>query len=149
MPNQFWTQEQHLYFLHDSIWFIWFNAIFVCQICHVNCETENWKKNYLKKIINLIVISKSTVSISIVYESTVSQGTVILSAISEWTGSVYIVVVNAIIESTHYQCTYCQLKLCQSAVSQSNVIGTAISESTGSVNIVGVCIVVAISEGFN
>ena len=35
----FRTQAQHLRFIHDSIWFVWFDTF----ICHVNCETENRK----------------------------------------------------------------------------------------------------------
>ena len=34
--------QVHVCFFHYSIWLIWFDTIFVCQICHVNCETENW-----------------------------------------------------------------------------------------------------------
>ena len=41
--NSFWFQAQHLCFLHDSIWYIWFVLLFVCQFCHLNCETKNWK----------------------------------------------------------------------------------------------------------
>ena len=36
----FQTQAQHLCFLHDSI-------------CHVNCETENWKKIVFKEFLRI------------------------------------------------------------------------------------------------
>ena len=50
----FWTQAQHLRFLHDSIWFIWFDTIiclanlsvkFACELC--NRRIEN-KRNVFK-----------------------------------------------------------------------------------------------------
>ena len=35
--------------MHSSwFYFVYFILLFLCQICHVNCETENWKE---KKII--------------------------------------------------------------------------------------------------
>ena len=45
------TQAQHQYFIHDSIWFIWFDII----ICLSNLSPELWnrkfkiKENYLRK----------------------------------------------------------------------------------------------------
>ena len=42
--NCFWTQAQHLRFLHDSIWFIWFDTI----ICHVILWNRKFK---IKKLI--------------------------------------------------------------------------------------------------
>ena len=48
----FWTQAQHLRFIHDSIWFIWFDT----NICLLNLSCEFWnrklkiKEIYFKKI---------------------------------------------------------------------------------------------------
>ena len=36
----FWNQAQHLCFLHDSIWFIWFDA----TICLSNLSCELWNR---------------------------------------------------------------------------------------------------------
>ena len=48
----FWTQAQHLCFLHDSIWFIWFDTI-IC-LSNLSCELWNRKlkinKIYFKKL---------------------------------------------------------------------------------------------------
>ena len=47
----FWTQAQHLRFIHDSIWFVWFDTI----ICMSNLSWELWnrklkiKEIYFKK----------------------------------------------------------------------------------------------------
>ena len=35
------TQQQHLRFFHDSFGLFELKLLFVCQICHVNCESEN------------------------------------------------------------------------------------------------------------
>ena len=54
----FRTQAQHLCFIHDSIWFIWFDTI----ICLSNLSCELWnrklkiKEIYLKKYISLCLI---------------------------------------------------------------------------------------------
>ena len=37
----FWTQAQHLLFIHDSTWFIWFDTI-VC-LSNLSCELWNSK----------------------------------------------------------------------------------------------------------
>ena len=37
------TQAQHLHFFMIFFGFFDLILIFVCQICHVHCETENWK----------------------------------------------------------------------------------------------------------
>ena len=38
--NSFWTQAQHWRFIHDSIWFIWFDTI----ICLSNLSCELWNR---------------------------------------------------------------------------------------------------------
>ena len=38
MTTSFWTQAQHLHFLHDYIWFIWFDTI-IC-LSNFSCEKE-------------------------------------------------------------------------------------------------------------
>ena len=37
----FQNQAHHLCFLHDCSWFFDMILLFVCHICHVNCETGN------------------------------------------------------------------------------------------------------------
>ena len=54
----FWTQAQHLCFIHDSIWFVWFDTI----ICLSNLSCELWnrkleiKEIYFKKSIFHILL---------------------------------------------------------------------------------------------
>ena len=43
----FWTQAQHLRFLHDSIWFLWFDTIF----CLSNLSCELWNRKLTKFIL--------------------------------------------------------------------------------------------------
>ena len=46
MTNSFLEPStQHLHFLHDSIWFKWFYTIISLTNCHLNCETQNFKKS--------------------------------------------------------------------------------------------------------
>ena len=49
----FWTQVQHLRFLHDCIWFIWFDTI----ICLSNLSCELWNR---KLKINQLFFKKMT-----------------------------------------------------------------------------------------
>ena len=39
-PTLFWIQAQHLRFIYDSIWFIWFDTI----ICQSNLSCELWNR---------------------------------------------------------------------------------------------------------
>ena len=50
----FWTQAQHLCFLHDSIWFIWFE-INIC-LSNLSCELSNKKLKINKYIFKKSII---------------------------------------------------------------------------------------------
>ena len=58
----FWTQAQHLYFVHDSIWFIWFDTII--WLSNLSCEFWNRKLKineiYFIKIFAFYEKSKET-----------------------------------------------------------------------------------------
>ena len=60
LQNLYWTQAQHLCFFMILFGLFDLILLFDCQICHVNCETESWKKKkFILKKYHQIVLSNN------------------------------------------------------------------------------------------
>ena len=60
----FWTQAQHLRFIHDSIWFIWFDTI-IC-LSNLSCELWNRKLKIKKKLKKNILLAHLEVNCQLI-----------------------------------------------------------------------------------